>query len=89
MQRIWADFNRLRTMPDPNVIPLGPDDAANLAGHTLQDGEQAIFYEEDSLEAVGTLKAVQVNGKRYWVAIIDMSTLAHLNDVPQMQRQAS
>lgn len=88
MQRIWADFNRLGLVDgEDNVIPLGTADSFNLRGRQLCDGERAIFIEDGSLEAEGTLRARQreSDGQVYWYAELDLSTLTHL-DTPAATR---
>lgn len=85
MQRIWADFNRLGTVDgEENVIPLGTDDSFNLREHQLCEGARAVFHEEGSLEAEGTLQVRQrtSDGRPYWYAVLDLATLKHLDGQP-------
>lgn len=82
MRHIFADFSDLRTIDEePNVIPLGSDDAPGFDGQELHDGERAIFCEPGSLEAEGVLQARlrQSDGKRFWYAVLDMCTLRRLD----------
>jgi hypothetical protein len=69
---------------EENVIPLGTDESFNLRGHQLHEGERVIFFEEGSLEALGTLQARErkSDGRQFWYAVVDLSTLKHLDGQP-------
>ena len=82
LDRIAADFASLGAHGPghENEIDLGTADAANLAGHTLNPGAPAIFYEEGGLEAPGVLVPVREGDHFYWIARIDLAAIRDLDE---------
>lgn len=79
LPRIPADFNDLG-YEEANVIPLGLAESFGLRGLPLHDGMGAIFYEAGELEAHGTLRRKQLaTGEVVWEAVIDATTICHLD----------
>ncbi len=76
--RIFADFNRLG-QGGRNVLPLGTDAVLlERLGGLPQEGERLLAVEDGSLEAMGTVRAEEIAGRRFWLLDIDPATLRHL-----------
>ncbi len=73
--RIDADFNRLG-QGGPDVLPLGTDkELLERLGWLPNVGERLLAIEEGSLEALGTVRAEEMVGRRYWLLDIEPDTL--------------
>src|SRR5690348_5714701 len=79
LPRIDVDFNRLG-QGGPNAVPLG-NDAEVLAqlGRLPVVDERLVAVQEGDLDAVGTVRAEQIAGRRYWLLDIDPATLLRLD----------
>jgi hypothetical protein len=73
MRRIPADFNDL-DLYEHNEIPLAPEGWPTYAPCELQEGERVIV-EDGSLQAEAVLKTTEIDGERWWIAVIDRATM--------------
>lgn len=78
LPRIDADFNRLGLL-GKNVLSLGTDEELlRWFGRLPQEGERLLAVEKGDLDAVGTVRAEEIAGRRYWLLDIDPATLRQL-----------
>ncbi len=80
MQRVEADFNGMGYTAE-NSIELGTEERLLERGITLREGEQVLVVEPGELEAVGIAERSWSEGWGlwFWHAMLDMSTLRHLD----------